>query len=152
MTEKGLKYLADIIHAIELIEEFTSTISLYSDYEKDLKTQSAVERQLGIIGEAVNKFDLLHPEVSLKNARKIVGFRNRIIHSYDAVDSSMIWAIISRHLKPLYQEVKGLMEKRPVANSTYPQAGVSCFVGQESSKFEVKCFVGNSVVKIPACG
>ncbi|MDO9579564.1 MAG: DUF86 domain-containing protein [Bacteroidales bacterium] len=98
MTEKGLKYLADIIHAIELIEEFTISISSYSDYEKDLKTQSAVERQLGIIGEAVNKFDLLHPESSLKNARKIVGFRNRIIHAYDAVDSSMIWAIIKRHL------------------------------------------------------
>ncbi len=74
MTEKGLKYLADIIHAIELIEEFTSTISLYSDYEKDLKTQSAVERQLGIIGEAVNKFDLLHPEVSLKTPVKLLDF------------------------------------------------------------------------------
>ena len=102
MTDKGLKYLADIIHAIELIEEFTSTISSFSDYEKDLKTQSAVERQLGIIGEAVKKFDLLNPELSLKNARKIVGFRNRIIHSYDAIDSSMIWAIVNRHLKPLY--------------------------------------------------
>lgn len=110
MTEKGLKYLADIIHAIDLIEEFTISTPLYSDYEKDQKTQSAVERQLGIIGEAVNKFDLLHPELSLKNARKIVGFRNRIIHAYDAVDSSMIWAIIKRHLNPLYQEVKQLME------------------------------------------
>jgi uncharacterized protein with HEPN domain len=90
MTEKGLKYLDDIIRAIGLIEDFTSNIPSFSDYNKDLKTQSAVERQLGIIGEAVNKFDLLHPEVSLKNARKIVGFRNRIIHAYDAVDSSMI--------------------------------------------------------------
>lgn len=110
MTDKGLKYLADIIQAIELIEEFTSTISSFSDYEKDLKTQSAVERQLGIIGEAVKKFDLLNPELSLKNARKIGGFRNRIIHSYDAIDSSMIWAIVNRHLEPLYQEVKSLMD------------------------------------------
>lgn len=110
MTEKGLKYLDDIVHSIELIEDFTGNISSFSDYIKDLKTQSAVERQLGIIGEAVNKFDLLHPEVSLKNARKIVGFRNRIIHAYDAVDSSMIWAIIKKHLTPLYQEVKKLME------------------------------------------
>ena len=31
------------------------------------------------------------------------------------------------------------------------QAGVSCFVGQESGKFEVQFFVGSSVVKIPAC-
>ena len=110
MTEKGLKYLDDIIHAIELIEDFTSNISSFTDYIKDLKTQSAVERQLGIIGEAVNKFDLVHPEISLKNARKIVGFRNRIIHAYDAVDSSMIWAIIKKELSPLYLEVKGLMK------------------------------------------
>ena len=37
------------------------------------------------------------------------------------------------------------------ANITYTQAGVSCFVGQESSIFEVQFFVGSSVVKIPAC-
>ncbi|MCB0536375.1 MAG: hypothetical protein KDE33_02495 [Bacteroidetes bacterium] len=36
-------------------------------------------------------------------------------------------------------------------NITYTQAGVSCFVGQESGKFEVQFFVGSLVVKIPAC-
>jgi len=36
-------------------------------------------------------------------------------------------------------------------NSTYTQAGVSCFVGQESAKFEVQFFAGSSVLKIPAC-
>jgi len=36
-------------------------------------------------------------------------------------------------------------------NITYTQAGVLCFVGQESAKFEVQFFVGSSVVKIPAC-
>ncbi|NUM51439.1 MAG: hypothetical protein HUU48_10020 [Flavobacteriales bacterium] len=36
-------------------------------------------------------------------------------------------------------------------NITYTQAGVSCFVGQVSAKFEVQFFVGSSVVKIPAC-
>ena len=35
-------------------------------------------------------------------------------------------------------------------NITYMQAGVSCFVGQESGIFEVQFFVGSSVVKIPA--
>jgi uncharacterized protein with HEPN domain len=105
MTEKGLKYLSDIFQAIVLIEDFTKSISSYSDYVSDLKTQSAVERQLGIIGEAVNKFEILHPEESLDNARKIVGFRNRLIHAYDAVDSSMIWAILKKHLGPLKEEV-----------------------------------------------
>ncbi|MCS4433476.1 hypothetical protein [Aquiflexum gelatinilyticum] len=41
--------------------------------------------------------------------------------------------------------------RRPACNITYTQAGVSCFVGQESAKFEVQFFVGSSVVKIPAC-
>lgn len=105
MTEKGLKYLADITRAIELIEDFTKTVSGYSEYLKDLKTQSAVERQLGIIGEAVNKFELVHPELSLENSRKIVGFRNRLIHAYDAVDPSMVWVIIKKYLTPLKEEI-----------------------------------------------
>jgi len=39
------------------------------------------------------------------NARKIVGFRNWLSHSYDAVDSSMIWAILKKHLGPFKEEV-----------------------------------------------
>ena len=42
-------------------------------------------------------------------------------------------------------------DRTPAANITYTQAGVSCFVGQESSIFEVQFFVGSSVVKIPTC-
>jgi citrate lyase synthetase len=42
-------------------------------------------------------------------------------------------------------------DRTPAPNITYTQAGVSCFVRQESGKFEVQFFVGNSVVKIPAC-
>ena len=41
--------------------------------------------------------------------------------------------------------------KQRTANITYTQAGVSCFVVQESGKFEVQFFVGSSVVKtLPA--
>ena len=111
MTEEGLKYLSDIKKAIELIEDFTSSITNYNEYLDDKKTQSAVERQLGIIGEAVNKFDQIHPEISLKNARKIVNFRNRLIHAYDAVDSSIVWAILQRHIKPLQTEVNELISQ-----------------------------------------
>lgn len=110
MTEKALKYLSDIIMAIDFIEDFIRSTSNYNEYSKDMKTQSAVERQLGIIGEAVNKFDMLSPDNSLENARKIVGFRNRLIHSYDVVDSSMVWAILNRHLQPLKHEVLQKMD------------------------------------------
>lgn len=57
MTDEALKYLSDIQKAIGLIEDFSSDTLLFEDYVKDLKTQSAVERQLGIVGEALKKFD-----------------------------------------------------------------------------------------------
>jgi hypothetical protein len=50
-----------------------------------------------------------------------------------------------------YNNLTMTVDRRPAYNITYTQAGVSCFVGQESSKFEVQFFVGSSVVKIPAC-
>ncbi len=43
------------------------------------------------------------------------------------------------------------MTRKAAHNITYTQAGVSCFVGQESGKIKVQFFVGSSVVKIPAC-
>lgn len=104
MTEQSKKYLSDIIRAIELIEQFSVSTASFQEYLLDLKTQSAIERQLSIIGEAVNKFDKLQPESTLVNARKIVGFRNRLIHTYDAVDPSMIWAILIKHLPLLKEE------------------------------------------------
>jgi uncharacterized protein with HEPN domain len=105
MTEQSKKYLSDIIRAIELIEQFSSSTVSFKEFLSDLKTQSAIERQLSIIGEAVNKFDKLQPDSTLENARKIVGFRNRLIHSYDAVDPAMIWAIMINHLPLLKEEV-----------------------------------------------
>jgi len=105
MTDQGKKYLSDVLRAIELVEKFTSDIIDYDHYTKDFKTQSAVERQLGIIGEAVIKFEKLFPESPLENARKITGFRNRLIHAYDSMDQSIIWAIIKNHLGPLKKEI-----------------------------------------------
>ena len=105
MMDQGKKFLSDILHAIELIESFTSDIKAFDIYNSDLKTQSAVERQLGIIGEAVNKFEKLFPESHLTHAHKIVGFRNRLIHTYDAIDASIIWAIIKNYITPLKKEI-----------------------------------------------
>ena len=44
MTERGRKYLSDILIAINLIESFTKDIDSFEDYTADLKTQSAIER------------------------------------------------------------------------------------------------------------
>ena len=105
MTERGKKYLSDIILAIDLIESFTKDIDSFDDFTADLKTQSAVERQLSIIGEAVNKFKQECPNETFENTQQIVGFRNRIIYAYDTIDNSIVWVILKKYLYPLKQEV-----------------------------------------------
>lgn len=111
MTEKAKKYLSDILYAIELIESFVEDTPTFDDYLVDLKTQSAVERQLGIIGEAVNRFRQEVTMHELSDAKEIVGFRNRLIHNYDGLDETIVWAVLQKHLDTLKQEVKEGLEE-----------------------------------------
>jgi uncharacterized protein with HEPN domain len=70
-----------------------------------------VERQLGIIGEAVNKFRKEEPSYVLTHAKQIVDFRNWVIHAYDNIDDSIVWAILKNHLPVLKSDAgKGLNE------------------------------------------
>ena len=107
--DKVGKYLYDIQHSISLIEIFIAPINNFEDYLSDMKTQSAVERQLAIIGEIVSKIRTECPEITLSNTTQIVNFRNRIIHSYDNIDASIVWTIIKKHLITLKQEVETLL-------------------------------------------
>jgi len=105
MTERERKFLSDISNSIELIESFTKDLKLFAEYQADVKTRAAVERHLGIIGEAVNKFLKESEANNLENASQIISLRNRLIHSYDNVDDSIIWSIVTRHLRPLKEEI-----------------------------------------------
>lgn len=106
MTEKSKKYLSDVLMAINLIRDFTIDIADFNIYDKDRKTQSAVERQLVIIGEALNKLRQIESEIVIVNDKQIIGFRNRLVHAYDSIDNSIVWAIINRHLENLKNEIE----------------------------------------------
>jgi len=108
MTEKSKKYLSDVLMAITLIREFTIDITDFTIYDQDRKTQSAVERQLVIIGEALNKLRLIESEIVIENDKQIIGFRNRLVHAYDSIDNSIVWAILNRHLENLKIEIENL--------------------------------------------
>lgn len=109
MKEK--KYLYDIINSIGLIRVFLTEVTSFNDYSKDLKTKSAVERQLGIIGEAVNKYQKITLEQKLENGVQIINLRNRLVHAYDGIDDSIIWVVINKHLQPLKEEVEKLLKE-----------------------------------------
>jgi len=71
----------------------------------------AVERDLEIIGEAVNRILKKEPEFPIEYAKRIVRLRNQIIHAYDSISDENIWAIISKHIPNLKEEVLSLIEK-----------------------------------------
>jgi uncharacterized protein with HEPN domain len=109
MTERSKKYLSDILLAIDLIEVFLADTKDFSHYDNDIKTQSAVERQLGVIGEALSQFKKIEPLIPIQNDKQIISLRNRLVHAYDSLDNSIIWAIVQRHLSPLKAEISGMV-------------------------------------------
>ncbi|MBW8334152.1 MAG: DUF86 domain-containing protein [Prolixibacteraceae bacterium] len=71
--------------------------------------QDAVERNLEIIGKAINQLLKINPSIQISNARRIVDARNKIIHGYDSLEPVNIWAIVINHLPTLKQEVNDLL-------------------------------------------
>jgi len=59
-------------------------------FQHDKKTRRAIERNIEIIGEAINRTLKLRPDIEIINARKIVDTRNRIIHGYDSVSADIL--------------------------------------------------------------
>jgi uncharacterized protein with HEPN domain len=91
MTDKEKKYLSDILSSIDHILSFTKDLTSFDQYKKNFLIKGAVERHLGIIGEAVNKFLKESSENNLSSAQQIISLRNRLIHSYDNIDDRIIW-------------------------------------------------------------
>lgn len=111
--ENNIKtWLYDILNAINEIESFFIDIpKKFSYYQSDLRTKRAIERNVEIIGEAMNRVLKENQPVEISNSRKIVDVRNRIIHGYDAVSDEVIWGIVVRHLPLLKKEVEKLLEE-----------------------------------------
>lgn len=64
-----------------------------------------MERNIGIIGEAMNRILKMDKDVAITNFRKIVDARNYIIHGYDSLSVDILWSIIINHLPKLRNEV-----------------------------------------------
>ena len=107
MDERIKKYLHDILVSISAIEDFVLDKD-FDHYQNNRMLRSAVERELGIIGEAVNRIGKSDPTMVISNSRRIIDARNFVIHSYDKVDDIIIWNIIERNLPALKKEVESI--------------------------------------------
>ncbi len=105
--------LWDMVQAIRRIQEFTVNLS-FEDYQESILIQSAVERQLEILGEAAGRiseeFRQAHPVIDW---RTIVGLRNILIHRYDQIQQDILWNIIATELVNLLAQLEPLLPPPP---------------------------------------
>lgn len=73
--------------------------------------RAAVERQFEIIGEALSKLARLDPELAggITEHRRIIAFRNILIHGYADVDHRLVWDIVETKLPVLRTELHSLI-------------------------------------------
>ncbi len=110
MDDQVNKSLRDILDSISHIELFCSTRpKKFEAFCEDICFRSAVQWEIAIIGEAMNRILKLCPKISITSARRIVNTRNYLIHGYDSLRDDLIWAIVVNHIPLLKTEVLQLL-------------------------------------------
>ena len=104
------KHLQDILTAIEEIESFFGNKpKQFEDFYSNLCLRRAIERNIEIIGEAMNRILKIDRNIAITDSRKIVDARNYIIHGYDSLSVDILWSMVINHLPKLKKEVTVLL-------------------------------------------
>ena len=112
MDEKLKKWLYYVLKSIEEIEDYASQANRnFIRFKENKMMKRAIERNLEILGEAVNRILQVDESIEITDARKIVGLRNNIIHSYETVSDEIIWSIFIKHIPKLKKEITKLIQE-----------------------------------------
>lgn len=110
MDDKIIKSLKDILNSISNIELFCSSRPKeFKTFCEDICFRSAVQWEIAIIGEAMNRVLKINPDIPITSARRIVNTRNYLIHGYDSLREDLLWGIVINHLPLLKEEVTHLI-------------------------------------------
>lgn len=112
MQLEAKKLLEDIRQACEEILAFTEG-KTFQNYKQDRLLKSGVERQFEIIGEALNRLNKTAPDVAnqVSHNKRIISFRNILIHGYDVVEDTVVWDVVAKDLPLLYSQMVTLLGK-----------------------------------------
>ena len=118
MTEidaiKNAQRLYHIIQAIARIHRSVDGICKEDFFENEDK-QGNVVRCIEIIGEAANHIDeeiiKSNPDVPWPS---IIGMRNNLIHGYNEVNYTFVWAVIENDLSKLDEKARAILKELPL--------------------------------------
>ena len=92
------------------IEEFTAG-KVVTDLSDDRMLRSAIYYQFAIIGEALNQLRQIDEGIlnRITESRRIIAFRNQVIHGYARIDDEITWRIIRDKVPVLREDVMALL-------------------------------------------
>ena len=103
-------YVRDILEELHLVIQFTKGMT-FDDFLSDIKTQRAIEKCLGNMGEASKKIpDSIrkkYPEIPFKQMSQM---REIVVHDYDGINYMIIWDTVTRELPPLEERIESLLQ------------------------------------------
>ena len=109
MPPRDLTYLVDILEAARLVQTFVTGVDKEM-FDADLMRQSAVARQIEIIGEATKR---LSAEFKARHAdipwRQMAGMRDILIHAYNHVDLDEVWRTATIAIPSLIEHIEPLV-------------------------------------------
>jgi len=105
-------WLWDVRRAGDRVAEYVAARG-YDDYLADSMLRGAVERQLEIIGEALNRLAREFPDLAARipDLRKAVAMRNVLIHAYREVDNAEVWRTVRDDVPRLREMVAALLSE-----------------------------------------
>lgn len=106
-------FVLDIIISIDRIKRFSKRMYKIGSLVKNEEACSAILREMGIIGEAMNKIlqDKTLESLVKPGWRDIVDFRNVLIHDYFGLSWEEVYYIIKKELPVFEKEIIVLFKK-----------------------------------------
>ncbi len=109
-------FIVDVFVAIIKIKGYTSPFENEDDFHHNSLHWDATIRQLEVIGEALKNLleDEYFSSLSPKYFRKIVNFRNAIVHGYFGIDSEEVWDVVSAKINLLNDDLKDIVNSSTI--------------------------------------
>ena len=106
-------WLLDMLLAAREAVEFAAPLT-FPEFEDDHLRQLAILKSVEIIGEAASRVSeetkAKHPDIPWP---QIIGMRNRLVHTYFAIQLDIVWKVVQDDVPPLIAQLEPLVPPEP---------------------------------------
>lgn len=115
-------YVVDILIAANKISRYVSSFSSATEFLHSELEWDASIRELQLIGEAVNI--LIKEDILDRSYRRIVDFRNQVVHGYFGIDEEIVWSVVQSKVPSLAAELIQIINTKNISISNAIEAAL----------------------------